>query len=70
VVRNNDSDCWAAPIEAIFKPNWAVRICVGFNALNEQLQIVQRPLPSLDCIMERLQSGQYFSKMVMFDASI
>jgi len=38
-----------------------------FKALNRQLQADQHPLSTLDCIMERLQSGQYFSKIDFTD---
>ena len=65
--RINYSEC-AAPIVAVSKPNGAVRICGDFKALNLQLEVDQHPLATLDCIMERLQGGQYFSKIDLADA--
>ena len=53
---------------AVSKPNGAVRICGDSKALNRQLEVDQDPLPTLDCIMERLQGGQYFSKIDLADA--
>ena len=63
MLENINYSEWAAPVVAVSKPNGAVRICGDFKALNRQLQVDQHPLPTLDCIMEHLQGGQYFSKM-------
>ena len=63
----NYSD-WAAPIVAVTKSNGSVRICGDFKALNQQIQIDQHPLPSLDEILHKLQGGCIFTKIDLADA--
>ena len=65
--RLNYSD-YAAPIVVVSKPNGKVRICGDFKALNQQISVDQHPLPKLDELMEKLQGGQYFSKVDLADA--
>ena len=59
---------WAAPIVVVNKPNGKVRICGDFKALNRCIQVDQHPIPTLDILMEKLQGGQFFSKIDLADA--
>jgi len=68
VLEQIDYSDWAAPIVAVSKPDDSVRICGDFKGLNQQLQVDQHPLPSLDELMDKLRGGQYFSKIDLADA--
>ena len=68
ILERVDFSTWAAPIVVVTKPNGSVRICGDFKALNQQIQVDQHPLPSLDEILEKLQGGTIFSKIDLADA--
>lgn len=37
---------WASPVVYVAKPNWSVRLCGDFRALNPHLQITPHPIPT------------------------
>ena len=63
----NYSD-WAAPIVVVNKPNGKVRLCGDFKALNRRINVDQHPIPTLDVLLEKLQGGQFYSKIDLADA--
>ena len=63
----NFSD-WAAPIVVVNKPNGKVRLCGDFKALNRRINVDQHPIPTLDVLLEKLQGGQFYSKIDLADA--
>ena len=68
VLESVDYSEWAVPIVVVSKPNGSVRICGDFKVLNQQLQVDQHPIPTLDSLMQSLQGGQQYSKIDLADA--
>ena len=63
----NYSD-WEDPIVVVNKPNGKVRLSGDFKAINRRINIVQHPIPTLDVLLEKLQGGQFYSKIDLADA--
>ena len=68
VLQKIDYSDWAAPIVVVNKPNGKVRICGDFKALNRRISVDQHPIPTLDQLLEKLQGGQFYSKIDLADA--
>ncbi|XP_055584820.1 uncharacterized protein K02A2.6-like [Uranotaenia lowii] len=60
---------WAAPIEAVRKPNGKVRICADYSTgLNEALIPNQHPFPLPQDIFPKLAGKKFFSQIDLSDA--
>ena len=68
VLQKIDYSDWAAPIVVVNKPNGKVRIYGDFKALNRRISVDQHPIPTLDQLLEKLQGGQFYSKIDLADA--
>ena len=68
VLKTMSFATWAAPIVVVNKPNGTIRICGDFKALNRSIQVDHHPLPTLDSLLEKLQGGQFYSKINLADA--
>ena len=47
----------------IKKPDDTLRICVNYQALNDQMEKDPYPVPSLSNIMVKLRTGTWFTKL-------
>ena len=50
------------------KPNGKVRLSGDFKALNRRINVDQHPIPTFDALLEKLQGGQFYSKIDLADA--
>ena len=62
----NYSD-WEDPIVVVNKPNGKVRLSGDFKAINRCINVVQHSIPTLDVLLEKLQGGQFYSKIDLAD---
>ena len=54
VLKRVNFSPWAAPIVVVNKPNGSIRICGDFKGLNQNIDVDQHPIPTLDSLLEKL----------------
>ena len=62
VVEKSESS-YASPKVVVPKPDDTLRICVNYQALNDQMEKDPYPVPSLNSIMVKLRTGRWFTKL-------
>ena len=56
---------WAAPIVAVWKPDWkSIRLCGDFKqTVNRASKLDQYPIPKIEDLLATLKGGKCFSKL-------
>ena len=62
VIEKSESS-YASPMVVVKKPDDTLRICVNYQALNDQMEKDPYPVPSLSNIMVKLRTGTWFTKL-------
>jgi hypothetical protein len=62
IIKKSMSE-WASPIVVVKNPDNSIRITVDYRAINSFVNVDNFPMPSIDSVLEKLETAVYMTKL-------